>query len=83
MNLEWRKNAIDNIFSFIGRRVEGIEVIEMTQKEFDTKDILLESNMLLNGLGFSIGESYLSIFNALDETGFSFLREDNLMYTKI
>ncbi|KGR80094.1 hypothetical protein [Ureibacillus sinduriensis] len=83
LNLEWRKNAIENISSFIGSRIEEIEVIEMAQETFDSKDNLLQSNLLLNGLGFYMRESYFSIFNALDETRFSFLRENNLMYTKV
>ncbi|MBT2729209.1 hypothetical protein J7E63_20135 [Bacillus sp. ISL-75] len=81
--LEWRKSAIGNISSFIGKQIEEIEVIEMTQEAFDSKGRLLHSNLLLNGLGFCIGASYFSIFNAFDETGFSYLRDENLIYTKL
>ena len=54
-----------------------------TQEAIDSKGNVLHSNRLLNGLGFGIGSTYFSIFNAFDETGFSYLRDDNLIYTKL
>ncbi|WP_417899850.1 hypothetical protein ABN702_06085 [Bacillus haimaensis] len=83
LNLEWRKNAIKNITPFIGKQIEKIEVIEMTQEVFDLKGKLLHSNLLLNGLGFGFSNSYISIYNAFDETGLSNLRNGNLIYTKV
>lgn len=83
LNLEWRKNAFGNFSLFIGKQMEEIEVIEMTQEAIDSKGNVLHSNLLLNGLGFGIGSSYFSIYNAFDETGISYLRDDNLIYTKL
>ncbi|AXI00933.1 hypothetical protein DV702_15180 [Sporosarcina sp. PTS2304] len=83
LNLEWRKNAIENTALFIGRQIEKIEVIEMTQEAIDAKDNLIHSNVWLSGLGFSVRECYVSIFNTFDETGFSFSKKENLIYTKV
>ncbi|MED4019188.1 hypothetical protein [Sutcliffiella cohnii] len=82
-NLEWRKNAFGNFSLYIGKQMEEIEVIEMTQEAIDSKGNVLHSNLLLNGLGFGIGSSYFSIYNAFDETCISYLRDDNLIYTKL
>jgi hypothetical protein len=83
LNLEWRKNAIDNFSFFIGKQIEEIEVIQMTQEAIGSNGKILHSSLLLNGLGFGFGASYFSIFNDVDETGFSFLRDNNFIYTKL
>ena len=83
LNLKWRKNAIRSNRSFIGKQIEGVEIIQMKQGAYDLSGILLHSVLWLNGIGFNTGDSYLSIINALDETGFSDVRDKNHMYTKI
>jgi hypothetical protein len=83
LNLEWRKNAVENITHIIGKAIRKIEVIKMAQDAFGSEGDKLCSNLLLNGLGFDTGGGYLSIFNAFDETGFSYSRDENLLYTKI
>jgi hypothetical protein len=83
LNLEWRRNAIENIAHIIGKAIRKIEVIEMPQDAFDSKDNKLCSNHLLNGLGFDTGKGYLSIYNSFDETGLSFSRNENLLYSQV
>ena len=83
LNLEWRKNAIRSNRSFIGKQIEGIEIIQMKHEAYDLSGILLHSVLWLNGIGFNTEDKYLSIINALDETGFSDVRDKNHMYTKI
>ena len=83
LNLKWRKNAIRSNRSFIGKQIEGVEIIQMKQEAYDLSGILLHSVLWLNGIGFNTGDRYLSIINALDETGFSDVRDKNHMYTKI
>ncbi|WP_227936431.1 hypothetical protein [Alkalihalobacillus deserti] len=55
----------------------------MKQEKFGSKDNLFSSNFLLNGLGFDLGNDYFSIFNAFDENGFSYSRNDKDIYTKV
>ncbi|TFB12911.1 hypothetical protein E3U55_16910 [Filobacillus milosensis] len=83
LNLEWRKNELKNITPIIGKPIEVVEVIEMKQQKFGSNDNLLCSNLLLNGLGFDMGNNYFSIFNAFDETGFSYSRYNKGIYTKV
>lgn len=80
LNLEWRKNAIENINDIIGQAIKKIEVIEMM---FDSKENHPFSTLLLHGLGFVIEKGYLSIFNAFNEIGFSYSRDERHLYTKI
>lgn len=68
--LEWKTNMFDDESPIIGKSIKEIEIIEGNPGQ-------------LLGIGFSFGENYFSLFNALDETAFSFVRDDSLLYTKI
>ncbi|MBS4209498.1 hypothetical protein [Bacillus sp. FJAT-50079] len=82
-NLEWRKNALSRYHSFIGKTKEDIEVIQRKQEAYDLSGVLLDLELSLNGIGLNTGDSYLSIFNAFDETGFTDIKEKNRIYIKI
>lgn len=79
LNLEWRKNAIENINDIIAQAIREIEIIEVM---FDSKENNSFSTFL-QGLGFAIEKGYLSIFNAFDETGFSYSKDGRYLYTML
>ena len=70
LQLEWQKNMVEIVTSLIGEKIEKVEIIEA-------------SLGILNGIGFQIGASYFSIFNALDETGLSCVKDKGCTYTKL
>ncbi|MFD1778498.1 hypothetical protein ACFSFW_07440 [Fredinandcohnia salidurans] len=70
LQLEWQKNIVENVTSMIGKKIEEVEIIEA-------------SPGILHGIGFQIGANYVSIFNALDETGFAYVKDEGFAYTKL
>ena len=70
LQLGWQENMVENVTSMIGKKIEKVEIIEA-------------SPGILHGIGFQIGASYFCIFNALDETGFSCVKNDGHTYPKL
>ena len=70
LQLEWQKNRNVDAASMIGKKIEKVEMIEASPGIFI-------------GLGFQIGASYFSIFNAFDETDVSFMKDAKHIYTTL
>lgn len=83
LNLEWRKNVVRDLVPYINKKIESVEIIELNEEINVAPSRFLHSPLLLNGIGFSFDDGYISVFNAFDETDISPQRLEKHKYTKV
>lgn len=73
LKLSWEKNKVEELNFAIGKRVNGIEIIERCEEN--------EANYFyLDGIGFQLNDGYFAICNGLDENLIVKKREEGPNY---
>lgn len=77
--LEWRKNALKDFTLARSKMISSIDVIEylyetdtLFSRENPKATGEKKSSWILNGIGFTLEDSYFSVYNGLDQNEISF-----------